>query len=228
MKFIFKSKRSAWMNGILSAIILSFPTQHFAQPTDHNLLQAGYLFSKSVPGTVLFKSSRVEKAVLNYDTNGQAIIFEQAGKFMELTGLDAIDTIFIQERKFIPSNNLVYEWISGQPAAGLYITYTNKWVPLEATADHNGTASKPSGQVSNTVSNIYMGRPFKKDHSLQVVKNYWLRIKDKFYKANNEKSILRALSNTSGAVRDYIFEQKIDVHIEPDLIKLVAFYNTLL
>lgn len=65
-----------------------------------------YLFSEFIPGVVLMKGGTENHALLNYNLVTEEMIFDQGGQllaFADIT-LDNLDTVFIDNRKFILNN----------------------------------------------------------------------------------------------------------------------------
>ena len=211
----------------LLLLIISFaPAYSWSQSLSDTTWQKAFLFEQFIDGTVLLKSGGKEQAPLNYNTDNQQIYFIQNGQFMVLTGLEGIDTIYIQGRKFVPVENKVYEVPGNRGKIELYITYTNKMHPYTATADYNGTSRKDNNKVSNTVSNVYVMRPYKGQYMTEIITHYWLRRGHSFYKANNEKQLVNVFPfKDSDAIKNYIKENNIDFSKQADVVKLVTFCN---
>ena len=69
-----------------------------------------YLFPDFAEGSVLQKSGTVTKTTLNYNTLTQEMIFKQGDQFLALDKLHEIDTVFLNNKKFVPAGELFYEW----------------------------------------------------------------------------------------------------------------------
>lgn len=193
---------------------------------DTAIQRQSYVFDDFVTGTVLLKSKEVSYAPLNYCSYDQTILFKQGAQVMTLTGLETIDTVYIADKKFIPVANVVYEVVDGKGKIELCASYVGKLVPWTATTDHNGTERKQSNEVSNTVSSVYVTRPYKGDFSMQVTKKYWLKSFNEIHKANNLKDFLRVFKeSTNPSISEYVSQSHIDFNNEADLVKLVDFCN---
>jgi len=192
-------------------------------------LRSQFLFENFARGTVLMKNGSVEEASLNYNTADQSIVFEKTdGSVLTLTGLETIDTIYFRNKRFIPGpDGLIYEVImNNSTPAALYVTYTNKMRPAVITADKNGISRKDAAEVSNTVSNVYMLRPYKGDYMVEIQKNYWLLKSKQIYKANSARQFEKVFPHQATAIRNYIADNHISFGIEEDLVKLTTFCNT--
>ncbi len=195
-----------------------------AQPESDNLQSKGYLFEHFIQGSVLLKSHEIEYARLNYDSNNQNIAFEKDGQYLILTNLENVDTIFIEDKKFVPVNNKVYEIATTTPIA-LYISYKGKPHSVSATTDHNGTSRKTNKEVSNTISDVYLTRRFQRDVEFEVIKEYWLVRGNSFYKANSEKQIIKVFPSKANVISQFIKNNKVDFSNRNDMINLINFCN---
>jgi hypothetical protein len=212
---------------IIIYIVFQLPHLNYAQSYEDSILQQqSYLFDHFINGSVLLKSGEIDNAPLNYCSYDQTILFQKDGKTFTLTDLPSIDTIYINEKRFVPLNNIVYEVVNTVGKIMLYVSYSSKMRPLVATTDHNGTSRQSNNQVSNTVSNVYLNRLYKGDYSIEIMKHYWLKDYNNLFKANNAKDFLKVFrESTHTAILDYLKQNYIDFKNESDLVKLVNFCN---
>lgn len=201
----------------------------YCQSFDDTILQAqSYIFEHFVDGSVLQKSGEIDKASLNYCAHDQTILFKKEGTIFTLTGLSAIDTIYIKDRKFVPVNNAVYEALTHTGKVDLYISYVSKMSHLVAAADISGTSQKNPNQVNNTLTDVYISRPYKGEYAIEIVKHYWLKNFKNLYRVKNEKDFLKIFKEgTVPSVKDYLKQNHIDFNNEADLVKLLNFSNQL-
>jgi hypothetical protein len=186
------------------------------------------LFQNFENGTVLMKNGATETASLNYNTENQSILFKKGEETMTLTGLESVDTVYMQDRKFVPVDNTFYEVaIGGNAKVGLFITYTNKKKPVGASPEHTGTTRETGNKVNNNVANAYVNRPNQLNFAVEVLPHYWLKKGRSFYKANTQNQLINAFPiKEDAAVREYIKTNNIDFKNKADIIKLVGFCNS--
>lgn len=212
---------------VFLSFIASFPFAIHGQGVQ-NIDSSKYkalLFERFIEGYVLLKSGAVEQVPLNYNTNDQNIYFISDGKYMVLSDLESVDTIFLQNKKFIPFKGTIYEVIADPvSSAAVYVSYTNKQRPLVATADHNGSSRQTSNQVSNTVSDVY-ANGLSKPKAVEIQKHYWFEKNKKMYKADNEKQVTKIFPARSAAIEKFIQENNINFIIDGDMLKLASFCN---
>lgn len=207
-------------------VLYFLPVANSQSYTDSVIQRQSYLFENFIDGSVLLKSGEISRAPLNYCSYDQTVLFKKDGKILTLTGLASVDTVYINEKKFVPFNDMVYEVINTTGKVELYVSYVSEVRPLIATADHNGTSVQDNNQVSNTVSNVYVSRPFKGDFTLEITKRYWLKMYKKLYKANNVKDFLKVFrESTNPSIGEFVKQNHIDFKSEADLVKLINFCN---
>ena len=105
------------------AMVLASCVSLFAQAKKTN--PSPYVFPEFVKGTVLQKGGGVVEAVLNYNTITQEMMFAQNGSNMVMDQADNIDTIYIENRKFIPARSVYLEKLT-DTSVPLYIQYKSK------------------------------------------------------------------------------------------------------
>lgn len=199
----------------------------YAQPGNASIDMRPFLFGKFIDGVVLMKSGVVEKLPLNYNTSNQSIFFIKDGQYMQVTAPETIDTVYIQQKRFVPADGSFYEVIATAPAAALYISYTGKSRPLTATTGHDGTSKQTNNQVSNTVSDVYANRNYKGSYQVDISKHFWLVRNNTLHKVDTKKQLLKLFpGSTKAAIENYIATNEINFTNELDMIKLFTFCNS--
>jgi hypothetical protein len=95
---------------LLSAYVLLLTGQ---TSTNDSLPQ--YLFPEFTMGIVKMKSGSSQRALMNYNTLTETMVFKQNGNLMDMTNLDKIDTISLQNAKFVPAEKVFYEVLVNVP-----------------------------------------------------------------------------------------------------------------
>lgn len=203
---------------------LLWPFLGFSQSTNANAKV--YLLEDFTEGKALMKNGSVETAEFNYDPLNQSIIFKKGKEVMTLTGLDEIDTVYIDNKKFVALNNVAYEVAASAPVS-LLVSYSLKSKSLTATTDHNGTSTQSTNQVSNTVSDAYMIRRYQGKFGYTIINQYWLKKGDRLYKANTEKQIINMFPGKSNEINTYLENNKPDFNKVSHVGRLIKFCNTL-
>lgn len=203
-----------------------FTSSVSSQPIDDSIQKQSYVFDDFITGSVKMKSGSVSVAPVNYCSYDQSIIFKDGSRTMTLVGLENVDSIFIANQIFVPFEDKVYEVTDDRGKVQLYVSYVSKMVPWTSTTDKNGSTMKLNKETSNTISSVYVNRPYKGEFSIQVMKKFWLKSFNKLHKANSVKDFLKVFKEaTNPSIEEYAKANKIDFEKEEDLIKLVDFAN---
>lgn len=216
------------MKNIIASFIVGLASQFVttarAQIITHadSVRAAGYFFADFLDGSVLMKSGGTEKAPLNYNTNNQQIGFMKDGKYMELTGLETIDTIYISERKFVPRRGKFYMVVSTSPGMPLLALIYNKPVSRTAAVDQYGLDKKNHGSVINNASQIYANRRFRRNFELTYQKRFFLQKGKVLLKANSLEQLIDIYPEKKEQIRSYVKENKTNFGEEKDLVALLA------
>ena len=205
-------------------LLFFFPLFSQAQIIADSTQPDTYLFEHFVEGSVLQKNGNTQRADLNYDARNGSIIFKQNGQNLVLTGLENVDTVYIGDKKFVAAEDRFYQVGTYTPIA-LFISYTYKTHPKEATTEHSGTSQQNSNMVSNNVSNAYLSRRFQGHFAVEFIKQFWLRRGRSFYKANNENQVAKIFPQKKDAIGEYVRKNKIEFGREKDMISLINFCN---
>lgn len=206
-----------------------FSIVSFSQSYDDSVMQhQTYLYGQFVNGSILLKSGEIEEAPLNYGAYDQTILFKKDGTSFTLTGLSTIDTIYIADKKFISVKNAVYEVVTHTGKTDLLIGYNSKINPMIAAADNNGISNQNAGKVNNTVTSVYLSRPFKGNYAIEITKHYWLKNFKNLYKVNTAKEFTRAFKESaSKAIKKFIQQHGTNFNNQSDLISLLSYSNQL-
>lgn len=184
------------------------------------------LFSGFKPGITLFKSGDTVCLKMNYNTFLEKMLFENEKQYFEIDNLESIDTVYILDRKFIPVKRVFYEVISLTPS-NLYIQHRCKLDPLPKPAGF-GTVSETTA-ISRTSNILSASSVFVLDRpeTMKTSDNtlLWLRNGKKYYKANNEKQIIKYFPQKTDLIRQFVKDNKTDFEKTDDVKKLIIFCN---
>lgn len=192
---------------------------------DSLIFRKPLLFEKFIDGSVLMKSGVIENAPLNYNTDNQTIVFMKGGQYLTLMGTEMIDTIYMDNKKFVPVKDNFYEVLTSGNVS-LFLTYYNRTHPVTATVTHDGNSRKDDRQVSNTISDVYVSRSFKGNYEVEFFRVYWLKKGAKLYKFHNKSQFVKPFSSQMKvAIEQYVKTNHVDFSKGNDLIELVNFCN---
>lgn len=191
----------------------------------HAQKAALYLFPEFIKGRVMMKNGAQTTAWLNYDAANGRMMFKQGNDIMILTNSEAVDTIYMNNRKFCPIKD--YCFLECIPCKHGMI-YVN-WSLQNKYKGEKGAY----GQISHAanvemINTSYWTNSGYKQESLDVYKldndnEYWLKLNGEFVKCKNKKSLLKLFPHHKEQIEQYIEEQKIDFSKADHMINLLNF-----
>ncbi len=209
---------------LLSAICICFIAfTGNSQSVNEDVNLKKLLFNNFLAGKVFIKKNQVVQAPLNYNTDKQNFVFIDNNQYKELTGLEQIDSIVVDNVKFVPLENKFFECTTNKD---LFVLYYNIPVSNDIATDKTGTHKKSASEVSNTLSNVYSLRNFKNQSDVKFVKHFWIKDKSSFIELRYPKQIAKVFNIDRTQLTDFVEKNKIDFNFEPDILKLIDFINT--
>lgn len=197
----------------------------FAQ-ADRNVKQlTQYLFPGFTEGSVLQHSGTVTKTMLNYNTLTQEMIFKQGDQNLALADPGSVDTVYLNNRKFIYANNAFYD-VAVNAAIGLYIQYSSDIISSGAETGFGKTqTSAASGITDLKSSGKAYALTLTDEYTVKNKTNYFLKKEGKFIAVNNIKDVKGVFAGKEAAIDDYAKKNKVSFKNADDVIKLVEYCN---
>ena len=206
---------------LAAALLTVLPAALYAQ-TAESTPASPYVFNEFVKSTVLQRNGAKVSASLNYNTITEEMMFEQNGSRIVMDKGET-DTIYLQNRRFIPAKDVYMEKLTNTPAA-LYVQHKNKAV-----------AAAKGEKANEVLSDIYKKKSVEKvdpyaltlPGSFRLLNDskYWLQRGKDFISLSNLKKIPSLFPGKEAEITKFIAENKISPASEEDMIKLVKFCN---
>lgn len=188
-----------------------------------------FLFPDFSIGKVRMKNDNLQSIMLNYNTVSEKMVFEKGGNLYDMVNTDLIDTVYVQESKFVPVGKVFYEVLLLAPIS-LLVQYQGDLVPPGAVAGYGGTS-----QVSNTkqltsvqLSSGYYNLKLPKDYAVKVDLIYWIRKGNIMVSYTNERQFLKIFPDRVKEIKEFINKQKIKFDKLQDQIRLTEHCNKLI
>ena len=187
-----------------------------------------FLFPRFTKGTLKFKSGSTKTATLNYTVVDQEMVFMQPDAYMVLDNPELIDTVYIDNRKFIPFKKVFYELVLDGPVS-LFIQHkTNLEIP--GTATGYGATSKtlpPSEfrQVYGPRGSVDLRLP--DEYKLTDDSYYWIGRNMTMEKFSNKRQFLKLFKNKEKEINQFADSNNIDFTKTGDVIRLVNYCKEL-
>lgn len=211
---------------LLIEVILTLPVKAQTRP-DGSAPQ--FLYPEFTKSKVRMKNGQVQNIMLNYNTVSEKMVFQKDEKLYDMANPEMVDTVFLQDSRFIPAGKVFYKIVLVAPVA-FYAQYKGDLQPPGTPAGYGGTS-----QVSNTknmssvqLSTGYYNLDLPADYAVKTTIIYWYRQEGNMLSFVNERQFLKLNSDKETEFKQFIKQNKIKFDRLPDMIKLAEYYNQLI
>lgn len=215
-------RRSFIRLGLIALVIGTADTLH-AKEISH------YLFPQFMEGSILMKDGVVNKARLNYNAATEEMVFMQKDKILALADvtLKQIDTIYIEQRKFIYLDEKIME-VLHRSGYQLLAHYKCRVIPPGKPAGYGGTSQ--TSAVDSYSSWIQGGNIYElqlpDDFKVMPYSVYYLERKNEKKTFTSMGQLKKYYQSKSKLFTDYIQKYNPDFNNQLAVAQLVAFMET--
>jgi hypothetical protein len=217
-----------FINGACLSIILCFLFPGLRGQTDPSNSFPQFLFPSFTKSLVKMKDGRQLTATINYNMVDEEMIFDQKGVYMALDKPQEIDTIYIQNRKFVPVEKAFYE-VLNKGAVTMFIQHKSRY-SQKGTPTAYGLTTKTAGPtkvLSMRVGNQVRQVDLPDNVEVTPATVYWAKYNNGMNKFTSEKQLLKLFPDKADKLKEFIKNSKLDIKVREDLIKLGNFCNSL-
>jgi hypothetical protein len=185
-----------------------------------------FLFPAFTKGIVQMKDGRKLSAVLNYNMVDEEMVFQQGKLYMVLDKPEEIDTIFLQNRRFIYVEKVFYE-LAAKGDVTIFIQNKSKYTQVASNTAYgmksptNATINVTTVQVGNQTRQLEM----PENVTVAPASVYWARINGKMNKFTNQNQFLKLFPGSEDKIKEFIKTNKIDIKSHEGLMNLGNFCN---
>lgn len=210
---------------ILTMLSLGIPGYLYSQ-TIGSGPKPQFLFTDFNMSEVKMKNSQVNTTLMNYNTVTERMVFIKDNEYFDLTNYQMVDTVYINDRVFIPVGKACYEVLLSGPVS-LFVQHKGK------------LRGKPGayGRTSDVSSNYYLSSinttegminlPLPPDYIVEVTTIYWIRKDNEWFNFASEKQFLKLFPEKGVQLKNFIKENRLKIDKPEHLKKLVDYYNSL-
>jgi hypothetical protein len=222
-QFILKNFTNVIMAGLFAGVPVIVTCQ-----TNSSGSMPQYLFKDFAKSEIKLKRGESQTQMMNYNKVTEKMIFTRDNQYYELTNAEIVDTIFLNDCKFVPVGKTFYEVLADGPAT-LFIQHKSSLLPAGKQVGYGGTSQIASADYLSSVK-LQGGQynlPLPSDYIVNDGAVYWIRKGDIWSDFNNEKQFLKIFPVNSVQIKDFIRKNRIKFDKPDNLVKLVMFCNTL-
>jgi hypothetical protein len=188
-----------------------------------------FLFPDFSVSKVRMKNGQSQNAELNYNTVSEKMVYQKEGNLYDMVNPQMVDTVYLENCRFIPAGNVFYEVLLTAPIA-LFVQYKGEILSPGTPAGYGGTS-----QVSNTkmltsveLSGGYYNLKLPADFKVKIDPVYWIRRGNDMYSFMNERQFLKLFPEKETEFKKFIKQNRIKADKNSDLVKLIRYCNELL
>lgn len=185
-----------------------------------------YLFEEFDNAVVKMKTGDYNKALMNYNTVTEEMIFNQNDKMLALDKLETVDTVYLNNRVFVPVGKVFYEYACKGPIP-LYIQHKNTLVPAGKPAAYGGTTQTSSVTSLSSLSgngNIYKLK-LPEEYETSNATLYWIRKDNKWEHFLNGSQLRGLLPERKEDIKNFVKEKRTDFKKIDDVVMLMRYLN---
>ncbi len=187
-----------------------------------------YVFPEFREGVVKKKSGAENKALLNYNSITQEMIFDKDNQKYALSEINTIDTVYIDKTKFIPVDSVFYEVIGTSTPFNLYVQHRCEIQQPGKDAGY-GTTTQTSAVTALSSNYNRTTSGFNSLYSLQLPSDFkvlpytefWLKKSNGYIKIATAKQLQKVFPTKEVEIKAYIKNYKTDFKKQKDLVALI-------
>ena len=205
---------------------LSFTTSY---PQSSKVGLSHYLFPKFNQGVILMKSGIKNQALLNYNSLTEEMIFENNGKKLAIAKgeLELVDTVFIEDRKFIVLNNTFIELVY-HSKSDLYVEHKCSLIPPGKPTGYGGTSETSS--VTSLSSINSGGKLYElalpEGYIIKPYTCYWLKKNGELNKFINMKQLMKLYDYKKDLFKAYVKKYDVRYDNQESMVQLIKYLET--
>ena len=209
---------------LLSLMTIILPDLHGQTGTERPLPQ--FLFPEFTKSIIKMKDGRRLTATLNYNMVDEEMVFQQNKTYMVLDNPEETDTVYLQNRQFIPVDKTFYE-VLVKGNISFFIQHKSRYAPVSGTTAYGMKSPTlgPSSVLTMRSGNQIRSVDLPDNVTVSPATVYWVKTGNEMQKFTTEKQFLKLFPGSEDDLRNFIKESKIDLKSREDLIKLGNFCN---
>ena len=206
---------------IIMVIILSFSLPLKSQTTSDGS-SPQFLFSGFTIGQVKMKNGRSQTTMFNYNTVSEKMVYEKDGNLYDMVNLEMIDTVFLQNSKFVPVGKVFHEVLLIAPIS-LFVQHKGELLHAGTPAAYGGTSQVSSTKLMSSVelSSGYYNLKLPADYIVKADPVYWIRKDNNMYSFINERQFLKIFPGKEGELKQFIKQNRIKFDNLSNLVRLI-------
>jgi hypothetical protein len=217
---------------VLIIVILSFD---LSGQDNHGYPLPHFLFPSFKEGLVIMQDGKKFSTLLDYHMVDERMITELNGTYSYAKDPQLIDTIYLENRVFVPVENAFYEILSSGPVT-FFLQNKSNYTPVGADVGYGAKSRSvgptqhrrfeliPVSELGGEVVNIDL--PSNVDVTPASV--FWVSKNGNLEKFSTEKQFLKLFPEYQPELKEYIKKENINIRSREDVIRLGDYCNEII
>ena len=217
------------MVGVISSLaaFFFFINLHAQQEKYQNLDQ--FLFPEFSASRLKMKDGKNATLVLNFNTITQNMVLLTNGQLYDMTNQELVDTVFLQNRKFIPFGKIFYELVADANVP-FFIQHKSDLKDTGTPSGYGGTSQTAATTMVSGFEHTSNYYNLKLPPKYEVIPStvFWVRVNGNYFSFITERQLLKIFPDQADQIKQFIKASKLKIATREDLIKLGNFCNQLM
>lgn len=211
---------------LFSCLLVFFVALTSAMGQTENDTLTHYLFPEFSTGRILLKAGTSRESILNYNSLTEEMIFEYQGKYLAIANVESIDTVYIQNRKFISAGKLFYE-IPVNLKVPLIIRHVCRVIPPGNSTAYGGTSETSAIREVNHLyaSGQTYDMKLPADYKVIPSSQFFLLKEGLPVRISNIRQIIKCFPAKEVGIKKFVKDHGTDFAVLKDLVDLIIFCN---
>ncbi|MCJ7447320.1 MAG: hypothetical protein MUO72_06505 [Bacteroidales bacterium] len=184
-----------------------------------------YLFPEFSKCEVRMKNGQIQSSVMNYNIVTERMVFSRDNKYYDMTNPEIVDTILLNDSKFVPSGKIFYEVLLSGGPVDLFIQNKGDLLPAGKPVGYGGTSQLASSKYLSTIklSSGEFNLELPADYTVKAASAYWIRRNNEMLSFTNEKQYLKLFPDKAEGIKEYIKKNRLKFDRYADMIQIVRY-----
>lgn len=203
-------------------ILVFNATNLCAQSVQPVVALSHYVFDSFTKGAVLLKSGARSEQILNYNLLTSEMIFDAGGRYLAIAEPQAVDTVFIQDRRFVYMENKFYEVLATTPMP-LLLEYTCTVQERGSSVGYGSASTTTAAAPVKTLitSGGAYALKLPEAYKVKVAYNYWILKESNLKKVNNTQQLINSFPGKKKMIAGWVKAAHTNFSKREDVVRLV-------
>jgi hypothetical protein len=213
-------------NILMVTLLLFLSTSCLMAQSQTEQSKTYYVFPTFLKGLIKMKNGHNDSLMMNYNMLTEEMIVEKKGTRLAISNIGSVDTVYIENRKFVPYDKGFCE-IAVKAPITLFIQHKCKLISAGQPSGYGGTSqtSATTSLSSLGSSGGYYKLDLPDNYTISNVTQFWIRKDQTFYMANSERQVTKIFPEKAAEIKHIIKQYNLDVKKISDLTILVKKCN---